>query len=421
MNARRFLIAVLLVAAVLISGCGPSVSRKTTIRFWNGFTGPDGRAMLAMVKRFNAENPDIQVIMQRMDWGTYYNKLFVAATWGRAPEVFVAHTDELPRFQSAALLAPLDDLMAEDPAWNPDDFDPRVWDSVAFDGRHYALPLDVHMLGLYYNRKLFRDAGLVDAEGNPTPPATREQFVAQLRRFRQMAEAPDALLSWGFVITWYRTNGYTLMLQNGGRFFTEDGTRCVLNNRENREALQFLVDLIHTEGLVPSPSAFDSWIGFRQGKVAMAFEGVYMLGDLRNQPDLDFAAAPAPVLGDHPAVWAASHNLCTSPGLDPEERAAARRFLAWLSDNSLDWAEAGQVPVRRSLRDSDRFRAMEVQQAFARQLDVIQYGPQIEFAGEFWREFDLAVELALRGTLTPEQALSDAERRINEVIARRGK
>src|SRR6266540_2573725 len=83
----------------LCSNCDRRLGDETiTIRFWNGFTGPDGRTMLALVKQFNQQNPDINVIMQRMEWGTYYNKLFVAGLGGRAPEVFVSHSTALRRF-----------------------------------------------------------------------------------------------------------------------------------------------------------------------------------------------------------------------------------------------------------------------------------------------------------------------------------
>jgi multiple sugar transport system substrate-binding protein len=66
--------------------------------FWNGFTGPDGRTMLALVRRFNEENPDVQVTMQRMAWATYYNKLFVGLG-GRAPEISVLQSDAFARFR----------------------------------------------------------------------------------------------------------------------------------------------------------------------------------------------------------------------------------------------------------------------------------------------------------------------------------
>ena len=49
--------------------------------------------------------------------------------------------------------------------------------------------------------------------------------------------------------------------------------------------------------MAPPPENFDSWIGFRQGKVGMVWEGVYMLDDLTKQTDLDFGAAPVPQMG----------------------------------------------------------------------------------------------------------------------------
>ncbi|MFY8052261.1 MAG: ABC transporter substrate-binding protein, partial [Armatimonadaceae bacterium] len=90
MTPRRALLTALggmLAAPGILSGCSSNVlggRKQTTVRFWNGFTGPDGRTMLGLVRKFNAENPDIHVVMQRMDWGTFYNKLFVAGLGGRA-------------------------------------------------------------------------------------------------------------------------------------------------------------------------------------------------------------------------------------------------------------------------------------------------------------------------------------------------
>ena len=86
-RARAFLHLAFSICIVSLASCDrPTVAGKVpiTIRFWNGFTGPDGRAMLGLIKQFNDANPDINVTMQRMDWGLYYNKLFVAGLGGRA-------------------------------------------------------------------------------------------------------------------------------------------------------------------------------------------------------------------------------------------------------------------------------------------------------------------------------------------------
>ncbi len=143
-----------------------------------------------------------------------------------------------------------------------------------------------------------------------------------------------------------------------------------------------------------------------------------MLPDLEKQKDLDWGAAPLPVIGANPAAWADAHSLCLRKDLDAGRVAAAKRFIRFLSDNSLDWAAGGQLPVRRSLRDSARFRAMPAQSAFARQIDHVAFFPPTPFVFEYLTEFDLAVELALRGTLSAKDALTQADTKVQRVVNR---
>ncbi len=411
----------LLLCLVLLAGCDLGRSGKITIRFWNGFTGPDGRTMLKIVKRFNRDNPDVRVLMQRMDWGIYYNKLFVAGMGNRAPEVFVIHAGNIERFMQADFIRTIDDLVAGKNGMDARDFSENIWNAVEKNGNHYGLPLDVHILGMYYNRALFKKAGIVDEKGEPKPPQTREEFLDALAKLTRDENGDGHTDQWGYVFTWFYTNIYTYMCQWEGTFFTPDNSRCLLNSPENVEALQFCVDLIRKYKYAPPPENFDSWIGFRQGKVAIAFEGIYMLEDLKRQKDLDFAGAPLPLLGKVPAAWADSHILCLKTGLEDKKRDAAWRFMKYLSDNSLDWAEGGQVPVRASLRNTERFRNMKVQWEFARQIPYIRYVPRIPFIFEYGAEFNVGVEKALRGTQSPKQALDEAAENVNKVIERMGK
>jgi multiple sugar transport system substrate-binding protein len=416
-RASTFRLATIAIALALAAGLAlwlrpqadASAQAPVTIRFWNGFTGPDGRTMLRMVQQFNRENPDIRVTMQRMDWGTYYNKLFVAGLGGRAPEIYVAHSDVLPRLYRAGLLRLIDDLI-EQGGVDIDDFDANVWQAVQFGGRPVALPLDVHPMGLYYNTELFRRAGIVDEHGEARPPVDAEQFVDALRKLRTGDQ-------WGFVYTWLRTNTYAIMQQFGGQAFNDDFSRCTLDDPANVRALEFCVDLIQ-QGLVAPPRNIDSWIGFRQGRVGMVFDGIYMLPDLQRQGNLPYAGAPLPQLGDRPATWASSHSLCLRPDLDDRRLEASWRFLRFLSDRSLDWAEGGQVPVRKSLRQTGRFEAMTIQRRFAEQIPYIRYRPRVPFIFEFDSEFDLAVQEALNGSAPARQSLEKATRRINAVIER---
>ncbi len=407
----------LAMVALLGCGCGPRGQRVVTVRFWNGFTGPDGRTMLRMVQRFNAENPGIHVLMQRMDWSTYYNKLFVAGIGHRAPELFVVHTRAIQRFALAGFARPNDDVIAGREGIDTADIDANVWRAVEFGGKHYGLPLDVHAMGMYYNRRLFREAGIVDAKGEPKPPVTQAEFLDAIRRMTKPGAGgrPD---QWGFVFTNWESNCYTVMRQFGGEFFTPDQARCIMNNPRNAAALRFCADIIRKHKCAPPPENFDAWIGFRQGKVGIVFEGIYMLADLQKQTDLDFAGAPVPQMGPEPRVWADSHNLCMRSDLKGPELEATWRFAKYLSDHSLDWAEGGQIPVRKSLRATPRFRAMPVQSAFAQQVGRVTYLPRLPFIFEFQTELDLCIEKVLRGTAPPEQALAVAEANVNRIMAR---
>ena len=144
MRLLRLALICLFTCAILSCDRVTPSGDQVTLRFWNGFTGPDGRTMLALVKRFNQQNPDIHVIMQRMEWGTYYNKIFVANLGNRGPDVFVIHTDHISRFQQAGFLRAMDDIGVD-----PADIDTNVWNACERDGRHWTMPLDIHLLGMF--------------------------------------------------------------------------------------------------------------------------------------------------------------------------------------------------------------------------------------------------------------------------------
>ena len=226
---RNLVAPALATTAALATACGPAAGRKRIVRYWNGFTGPDGRTMLRMVQRFNAANPDVQVIMQRMDWATNYNKLFVAGLGGRAPEVFILQTHSVPRFAQASFVRTVDDLAANPRDIDIGDIDANVWQAVSAGGKHYGVPLDVWPMGMYYNRRLFREAGIVDSLGEARPPTDRAEFFDAIRRLTRPAVRgghPPGAAQWGFVFTNFESNVYTMMQQFGGEFFTADSERC---------------------------------------------------------------------------------------------------------------------------------------------------------------------------------------------------
>ena len=211
---RTFLAATC--AAAALAGCdrvsgGDGV---VTLRYWNGFEGPDGRTMLRLVQRFNRENPDVYVVMQRMAWAQYYNKLFVAGLGGRAPDVFVTHRSALQRFVGGGFVRPVDDFIgAAADQLNPADFDATILSAVKHGGATWAVPLDVHLEGMYFNRTRFAAARVTN------PPTSRSEFMDVVRRLKSGN-------TWGFAFTWQRNNVYSIMRQFGGELFDTALTRA---------------------------------------------------------------------------------------------------------------------------------------------------------------------------------------------------
>ena len=421
------LLGLLLLLALLLPGCSltrgtrnnstRTADGRTVIDFWNGFTGPDGKTMEAIVRQFQKANPDVLVRMQIIPWGTYYDKLTLSLAYGGAPEVFIMHAGRLPEFASFGVIRPLEDLFAASPLAE-DDFAPVPWKATFYNGRQYAMPLDVHPIGLYYNTKLFKEAGIVDAQGNAKPPETWEEFLDAARKLTKDTNGDGQPDQWGFVFTWQRTNAMTFMSQFGGAMVSPDGKRCRMNTPETLAAMRRMRELIYTYRVAPKPEGIDAWLAFRQGKAAMALEGIYMLASLEEQKGLQFAGAPAPQFGPRKAAWGGSHLLCQPAEISPEGAKAAWRLMKFISDQSLAWAKGGQVPSRLDALRSPKFAAMPVQAQFAKQLPYVQYEPLIPETNALFPFFDPAVEAVLLDLEKPEDALEDACRRITQVLER---
>lgn len=381
------------------------------INFWNGFTGPDGRTMLELIRSFNQSNPAVQVSMQRIAWATYYNKLMVSAIDGRGPEVFVVHTANLPRMYRAGFIDVANDLYGPNGELKPE-FNPNLLAMLDYgrDGQQQLMgfPLDTHPQGLYCNAEMFKRAGLANPDGSARAPRNAEEFINAARAMKIDSDGDGRPDQWGFGFGLWVNNFMSLVPQFGGRYLDDDG-RPTLDHPGNVQALQFLTDLLIKYELAPPPEGgVAGWVGFRQLKVAMVFDGVYMLGDLKRLAGHPYFGAPMPQLGPYPGTHGDSHVLCIRKGITPRQRAAAARFIRFISDHSLAWADAGQVPARRSVRDSPEFRKFQVPFAFSQQLDYVMYPPKTPSIGELQLHVNLAVEKALRGRATPAEALKQA-------------
>lgn len=422
MDARISLFILAVLALILgllrMDGALPLAQQgkpQTHIGFWNGFTGPDGRTMLGLIREFNEANPDIAVTMQRIPWGTYYNKVLISALDDRGPEVFVLVAGFMPRMVRSGFVAEVDDLYAE-PAFR-DDFAPALLEKVTFGGWLHGVPLDVHPHGLYLNKDMLRSIGMVDADGNPRAPVNGEEFIAAAAAMKQTDSDGNTTIWGGGLGNWYY-NYMAFAAQFGGSFFDPAG-RPTFDAAENVAALQCMVDLVQKHKVIPpSETGVSGWVGYRQKRVGMTIDGIYMMDDVRRLGNHPYMGAPLPQFGPNPGTYADSHVLCIRKNLSPEKRRAARLLIRFLSDRSLVWASAGQVPARASVRADPKFADMDVQYAFAKSLPHVMYPPTTPSVSELQLHIGAAVEKALRGRATPLEAMQEANRDFTRYLDR---
>jgi multiple sugar transport system substrate-binding protein len=129
--------------------------------------------------------------------------------------------------------------------------------------------------------------------------------------------------------------------------------------------------------------------------------------------------AQVPQIGDKYAVWGGSHQLSMTTD-DPTKQAAAACWISWLSKNSAQWAKAGLVPVRQSIRSGPDLAAESpAVAAFAKEADdVIMPQPIPGLVTAVWGEgFGKAVDAVLLGQQADvKKALDDAAAKTDQLL-----
>jgi len=402
-----------------------AVRQQVTITFWHGLTGGDGTEQMAnIVDQYNQENQDGIVVEQTPipSWDEVFSKWVLAAASGRPPDVVMYHPSELPEFAARGITAPIDEL-AQQVGFDFTGVNETVLESCRWEDQLYAIPNDTHQLGLYFNAEMVEQAGL-----DPTkPPTTKEEFLDWARRltvrdgdevsrYGLLMSSEGALPRW----TWF-----SLLHQNGGRFLDDQGQAAV-DSPESAEALQFLVDLIHTEQVAPKGAVESAADPVAAGQAAMWFLGPWEVTE-RLRQGLRIGTAALPTIGRQKATWTNSHCQSISKQGDEAKYEPSLRFMKWFSDHYYLPARAiGLIPVSPAALNSPEFTQDErypYYKPFIDELPYVVYEPSLTqytsiFSFEKPTPLSTNLEAALTQRKTVEQALKDMKQGIDEQLAK---
>jgi raffinose/stachyose/melibiose transport system substrate-binding protein len=190
--------AFLVLALALVPISRVAAQPKVTIKMGDNLpdrTNTWGAVVEQINAEFKAANPGTEIVTESYPDQPYQQKVKIYATAKQLPDVF--------KFWSfTSLLKPLVDGGFVEPLNRPDfeklDYLPGALDSNVYGGKLYGLPVSADLWVIYYNKKLFKDAGI------DQPPATVDELIAVAGKLKAKGVVPmvtDGKDAWPLCVT----------------------------------------------------------------------------------------------------------------------------------------------------------------------------------------------------------------------------
>ncbi|MGW5193762.1 ABC transporter substrate-binding protein [Kribbella sp. NPDC004138] len=377
------------------SGSGSADKADLTWQFWVGGT-EDQAAWQKVADQAHTDHSGITVKLQGTDWNNYWSKIGTLLASGKAPCIIGMQSLRLASYANAML--PLDDLIKK---YNlkPEDFDKPIMDGLKVDGKQIAIPYDSGPMVIFYNKDLFKAAGVPD----PKPGWTIDEFKAAAKKLTSagrtgLVTTPSDLGT----ASWVRTISGAEPLADG---------KLNLTDAKFADGFTTWANFVRTDKIapqVPSGNSDFETTQFVSGKSAMQLNGPWSLIDTLGKVKFNLGIAPIPAGADGSKTYTAGSGFGISRSCKTPD-AAFQAIMSMTSDKPLTTlAAAGRAYPARTAAHPAWFTAAKIPEA----KEVIEYASENSVplvTSKNWVQVnDLLTRFgtqALNGEIPPDQAL----------------
>lgn len=336
------LLGFVFLVSVVLAGC--SGSDKNTVTFWTPLTGDDGAYMDKIVEEYNKTEPEFKV--KHVITSDMYTKLSTVLNSGKGvPDLAIIHADRVPSYVKQDVLEPMTAVMSEQSELKEENYLPQAWSVGNIDNTQYTIPLDIHSNAMYYNKELLKEYGVEDFLADDV--VTFDELLSLEGKLDEGDYAVnDALMSW--VIFG--------QLQNLGGKLEENGKPTV-NTPEMKQAIQSVIDL-HEAGLL-TPYGEDGYMMFQSGNVLFSTDGTWSSTAHADVEGLDFGVTNIySYEADKFTNRASSHlfAMMKNDARTDEKEKGIGEFLEFIRNNSMEWAEAGQIVASKEVIEDPEYQ-----------------------------------------------------------------
>ncbi|MER5361963.1 extracellular solute-binding protein [Streptomyces sp. NPDC002785] len=411
---RRGITATALVAALALAAtaCGSdsksdgtsksSGELSGTVTWWDTSTvGSEDKVFKKIAEGFTKKHPKVHVKYVNVPFGDAQNKFKNAAQSGSdAPDVIRSEVAWTPEFADLDYLAPLDGTPA---LQRPDDFLKPAAASTKYNGKTYAVPQVIDSMGIFYNKKIFKEAGV-------EVPRTIAELKTVSKKIKDKTGKTGMYLR-GDDAYWF----LSFLYGEGGDMVDASTKSVTIDNPEGVKAMKVVKDLVDSG--VAKTDATDGWenmqTSFKDGKVAMMINGPWAVADtfagkeFKDKANLGIAPAPAgsaaqgaPQGGHNLAVYAGSKNLDASY--------AFVDYMTSADTQAEVTKELSLLPTRTSAYAKQEVVDNEIVGFFKPVVDTAVERPWIPETGSLFAPLVTEYTKVLTGQATPEKAVKTA-------------
>lgn len=408
-------------APATASGAGTPVT--LTFFYPVAVPGPITQIVDGYIQKFQEQNPNIKVnAVLSGGYGDTMTKIQTTLKGGGTPpDVAVLLSTDLYSLTDANAIQSLDEyVQAAGGDQFTSDFQPAFLANSSYQGHIWSLPFQRSTPVLYYNKDLFKAAGL-DPE---KPPTTYQELVDAAKK---LTKADGS--QWGIEIS---SDGIpywlfqSFVIGNGSNVVTPGAPNKVnFNGSDVIQALQDQADLALTAKV--EPTGILAWANmptdFVNGKTAMIYHSSGSLANILKQAKFQVGVA-FPVGRKGYGAPTGGGNMYIFKGLPADHQDAAWKFIQFMTSTEIqaDWSKnTGYIASRKSAYETKLMQdyiAQTPQAAIGR--DYLKYA-QAELSthnnAQIQKFLGDAVQAVLTGKSEAKPALDNAQKQADQVLA----
>ncbi|MCK5005973.1 MAG: sugar ABC transporter substrate-binding protein, partial [Spirochaetales bacterium] len=210
------------------------------------------KALREAASLFEAENPSITVELETVSYGEKETKYSTEIEARTGPDVFHIHAYSIKSFIEKGYGKDITQFVNNEGAGFTDAWYPQTLELMKKDGKFFAMPGDFMSMVLFYNKNLYKEAGLDPGAA----PETWDQFLANAKKLTRDRDNDGKIDSWGFGTIGAIDPGFELrvtpiLFSHGGAYLTEGNKCSALSSSAAKEAFRFFTSLVTEHKVVP--------------------------------------------------------------------------------------------------------------------------------------------------------------------------